>query len=346
MKTPPSRPRLPLPALLLAAILALAAAESRAEIDQSGPGWTPVVLATVDGLSDIVADRATGLVYVRAGDTWQIVVGGNRLVPAAEPPAQPPADGLMPQARVVAGTNTIAAAWLADPTWRYAHGVLGDAVEAGTVRVRLSDGRAMHYTLADGFVFEDLTPRLADLDNDGIDEIVLVRSSLTEGAALSAYPVGERRLEQFANSPAVGVPHRWLNPVGIADFDADGEADIAVVETPHLGRQLVIYRRDAARLIEMGRLAGFSNHAAGSTVLGLSAVLDVDGDGVVDMIVPDAARGRLAAVTFRGRRFAILGLGPEGAPIVTSVVLADLDGNGRPDILYGRADGTLAALLR
>ena len=39
-------------------------------------------------------------------------------------------------------------------------------------------------------VFEDLPPRLADVDGDGLDEIILVRASFSEGAAVSIYRVG------------------------------------------------------------------------------------------------------------------------------------------------------------
>ena len=122
-----------------------------------------------------------------------------------------------------------------------------------------------------------------------------------EGAAVSIYRVGERRLEHFAVSPSIGLAYRWLNPVGVADFDADGEMDVAVVEMPHLGRSLVIYSRTASRLKERGRLSGFSNHHMGSTIIDLSVAFDVNNDGVVDMILPDEERRLLQAMTFKGR---------------------------------------------
>jgi hypothetical protein len=87
------------------------------------------------------------------------------------------------------GPSGIVAAWYEDPTTRYAHGVLGDAVEAGTLAAQLDDfpncitGRI---TLPETEVFEDLAPRLADLDGDGRAEIIVVQSHRDLGARLAS----------------------------------------------------------------------------------------------------------------------------------------------------------------
>ncbi len=41
-------------------------------------------------------------------------------------------------------------------------------------------------------------------------------------------------LSIIAETPPIGIPHRWLNPAGIADFDGDGVADLAI---PSLDRR-------------------------------------------------------------------------------------------------------------
>ena len=56
--------------------------------------------------------------------------------------------------------------------------------------------------------------------------------------------------------------------------------DIAVLETSHLGKTMVTYGREASRQKTNGRLRGFSSHVHGSTVLRMSAVIGLDGDGV------------------------------------------------------------------
>jgi len=309
--------------------------------------WKPVIVGKVDGLTDIVASKDGKTAYVVADDKYFAVTIDGGLNGPVEAPVwpKPPAD-MIPHGEVANGRNHIEKAWLVQPTLRYGHGALGDKIEAGGFKVRLTDGRELVYALAEQYVFEDLSPRLADVDGDGLDEIILVRSSLSEGAAVSIYRVGERRLEHFAVSPSIGHAYRWLNPVGVADFDADGEMDVAVVEMPHLGRSLVIYSRTAARLKERGRLAGFSNHDMGSVILDLSVSFDVNDDGVVDMILPDEERRLIQAMTFKGGEFKRLAEGPVGAVITTSVVAGDFNGNGATDIIYGRADGTVEAVFR
>lgn len=306
-----------------------------------------VRIGKVDGLKHLVIDPNTGVVFA-SGKQGHFAVDDDRTLkgPVDIPHVAPVPTNGIPHGRVVEGNNHIRRAWLTRPTQRYDHGVLGDDIEASGFWVDLADGRSMEYQLGPQYVFEDLEPRLADMDGDGLDEIILARSSLTEGAAVSVYRVGERQIEQFAVSPSIGLAYRWLNPIGAADFDADGEMDVAVVETPHLGKTLVIYGREASRLKSTGRLGGFSSHFIGSTVLRMTAVVDLNGDGVQDIVVPDAPRRRLIGVTFRGREFKIIWEGGDGAPITTEIVTSDIDGNHVPDILYGRENGVVEAILR
>lgn len=119
--------------------------------------------------------------------------------------------------------------WLADPTTRYRHFVLGAAYEAASLMVKRADGHVLKLMLPADSVFEDRQPRLADLDGDGRDEIVLVRSYLDRGAALVVIGVKGDRLEIVAETPPTGSPRTWLNPAAIADFDGDGRVDIAYV---------------------------------------------------------------------------------------------------------------------
>ncbi len=70
----------------------------------------------------------------------------------------------------------IVGAEYADPTGRYPHGILGDALEWGTLVLSLSDGRRLRLVLPGSRVFEDVAPRLNDVDGDGDMEAVVVES--------------------------------------------------------------------------------------------------------------------------------------------------------------------------
>ena len=58
-------------------------------------------------------------------------------------------------------TQDITAARYGDPAMRFAHDVLGDAVEWGTLVLELSDGTGRRITLPQAPVFEDIAPRRA-----------------------------------------------------------------------------------------------------------------------------------------------------------------------------------------
>lgn len=230
---------------------------------------------------------------------------------AASPPSRP-ADAL-PGSRPAHGNGEIAVVWLVGPTDRYDHGVLGDGLEASGLRAVVRPPRAersgvgkasvVEVTLPPDMVFEDVSPRLADVDGDGRDEIIVVRSRLDSGAALAVYRLendGEPRLSLMAETAPLGTAHRWLNPIGVADFDGDGRPEIALVRTPHIGGVLEFHRFENGSLVKLGEMAGYSNHAIGSSELRLSAIADMDGDGIADVVLPTADRRAVAVVGFAG----------------------------------------------
>lgn len=185
-------------------------------------------------------------------------------------------DGGLPDGFVaVSESGDIRKAWYGRPTERYAHGVLGDAIEGGSLVIGLSDGTQKEFVLPENQVFEDITPRIHDLDFDGTNEVVTIRSSQTGGAAVVVYEMVEDKLVQIAASSENGLRNRWLNIVGILPQKQQSKSSIYFVRTPHINGRLnrLDVGTNGSKDVDLSQ-NNFSNHVIGSRELGL-ALMDL-----------------------------------------------------------------------
>jgi hypothetical protein len=162
----------------------------------------------------------------------------------------------------------------AEPTNRYDHNIMGRIRGWGLLEVDLAPcatcrSGVIKVTIdqPQSRVFEDFAPRLWDVTGDGRPEIVAVESDLTKGSRLAVWEVtqdsGGNSLRRLATTAYLGSKHRWLAPIGAADFDRDGRIEIAYVERPHLDRVLRLVRPEGNLLANVASLAGVTNHAIG-----------------------------------------------------------------------------------
>lgn len=203
-------------------------------------------------------------------------------------------DNGLPDGRIAVAEreNDIEEAWYSEPTTRYAHAVLGDAIEAGAVKIKTPRGEIYTFRLPRTEVFEDITPRIVDLDGNGSNEVVTILSSRFDGASIAVFGLVGNAFIKVAQSPFIGRSNRWLNIAGIERYSGRRNLEIAIVEKPHLSGQLKLYSFDSGRptLNTRGQVPGFSNHEIGSGELRLSASADIDGDRLEDLIVPSLDR--------------------------------------------------------
>ena len=192
-----------------------------------------------------------------------------------------------------------------EPTTRYAHGVLGDAIEHGALVMETASGRAFRVRLPETRVFEDTAPRLFDVDGDGEREVIVVESDQALGARLSIYePEG-----LLASNEFIGQRNRWLAPTGVgaADIDGDGRVELVYVDRPHLARVLRIYEFRASMLKLEASFQGVTNHRIGER--DIAGGIRNCGD-VPEIIVADAAWSFVLAIRWDGERFDMTRLGP------------------------------------
>ncbi len=271
---------------------------------------------------------------------WVVEEITDDSVPASIVPDQRAlAQNGLPDGRVTTGTGTIVEAWYSEPTTRYNHGVLGDSIEAGALKVKNARGETYTFRLPSTEVFEDIAPRLADLDRNGSTEVITILSSQSEGASIAVFGLNGNAFNKIAQTPFIGRSNRWLNIAEINNFGGNRRPDIAAVITPHLAGVLQFYRFRNGKLVRIAQARGFSNHFIGSNELRLSTVADINNDRVPDLILPSLARNELVMVgTVRGQ-FRELARVVLPARINRAIGARETD--GRVEFLVGLDDGKI-----
>lgn len=271
---------------------------------------------------------------------------GGKLVKTAKVPTRdtsPNPKEALPDGVVGEGAQDIRKAWLTGPTKRYAHGVLGDRIEASGLKVETATGDITEFILPPSEVFEDRFARVVDLERNGRSAVVVVNSDLDLGAALAVFGVQNGTLERLARTPFIGMSNRWLNPAGIADFDGNGTPEIAIVVTPHIGGTLQFWELQKGKLVLRAEKYGFSNHFIGSRVQEMSATVYAPERRSPLLVLPGADRKSLLGVAHHKGKISVKWTLDLLAKVVTEVVVL----GGKPEspaIVAGLSNKTLIIL--
>lgn len=201
----------------------------------------------------------------------------------------------LPEDQVSISADGTVYAQYAQPTEKYGHGILGDAVEALQLVV-VRNGETYTLSLNDQYVFEDIQPRLFDVDEDGELEFVTIRSNVNAGAGIAIYKIEDQALVEFATVAEVGSAFRWLNIAAIYDLDGDGILELAWVQTPHIGGILRVAKLERGLLTVLAESSFYSNHAIGQRNLCLSIVSQTDSGPM--LYLPTQDRSQIAGFQF------------------------------------------------
>ncbi len=203
---------------------------------------------------------------------------------------------------------------LSGPTTKYDHGVLGDKIEAtGITLVATSpDPRVINsIPVPDGQVIEGIAPIWVDLTGDGVREIIVTLSDGINGAQIVVYSESG---EQIVEGNAIGLGYRWRHQIAAAPFGPKGEIEIVDVLTPHIGGTVEFFQIDGERLSKVAQVSGYTSHVLGSRNLDMAAAGDFDGDGQLELLLPNQERNQLGAIQRT----------PEGANVVWSLPIGGI----------------------
>lgn len=309
--------------------------------DELPPGAPPLVVAEGERLRLVSSPEG------RFSPLTHPVPAGGRLLGVDEEGSlsvEPGGDvgvAPLPDARVVRGDGgTLAVA--SDPTRAYEHGVLGDEVEAGSVTLLKggAEGPKVSGRIhpESGGVFETLAPMWFEA-SPGRELLAVTESEGEGGSRISAYaPDGTLAL----SGPPAGEPMQWRHLLAAGPFGPNGETELAVTKTPHVGGVVEFYRPNLEeRTLEIAAtLPGYSTHTLYSRNLDAARAGDLDGDGAWEVLVPDRFRTELAAIRHTREGAEEAWRLPVGGTLATNLASAT-NREGRISIAVGRTDGVL-----
>jgi hypothetical protein len=227
---------------------------------------------------------------------------------------------------------------LAGPTSEYDHGVLGDAVEATQVMlVNVEGGLKTVLTTEAGTYIEGIMPLWADLNGDGMREVILTLASYRQGAWLAAYNEDGTLV---GSSTAIGQGYRWRHKIAVSPFGPNSEVELVDVRTPHLGRVIEFFQLKGDELMLTASYQGYTSHAIGSRNLDMAMAADVDGNSRPELVLPNPEMTALGVI---GRTE--LGTDLRGEFALKGRLTTNLAGVSLPDGILALGAGTDAGLL-
>jgi len=112
--------------------------------------------------------------------------------------------------------------------------------------------------------------------------------------------------------------------LALAQFIKEGPLEIVAIKTPHIGGIVEIYKLEGDRLVVQDSLGGYSSHQLGSRNLDSAFVTDLNGDDLLELVVPDQSQLSLSALQYQPNELVQVWHSDLGGKLSTNLVVTNI----------------------
>ncbi|MEL6525832.1 MAG: hypothetical protein AAFQ07_08995, partial [Chloroflexota bacterium] len=230
--------------------------------------------------------------------------------------------GIQLDARIVISDDNRIAVYAGATNERYVHGIMGDDIEGSEVVVlQIVDGEfeiLERMTVEGDAIYEGLSPMWADVNGDGVQDLITTVSNSQLGSRIRAYVFTDEGVQTVDGVP-IGRGNRWQHQLAWASFAPDGTFELVEVLTPHIGGVVRFYQYTGNTLEIVAELEGYTSHVIGSCNLDMAVAGDFNGDGIPEIVLPSQDRMTIAGIQRTETGAAVVWQLPLNAPVVTNL---------------------------
>jgi len=254
----------------------------------------------------------------------------------------------LPDARIVVSKAGLIALYTDATDQRYVHNVLGDPLEGASLSIIAVEGSQLRglarVDLSGEDIFEGISPIWADVDGDGNDDLITTVSNSSGGAQLRTYLFDGQTITQQVNGSAIGRGFRWRHQLAFGALGPNGEPELVSVMTPHIGGIVEYFRYADGGLVNVARLSGYTSHVISTRNLDMAVAGDFNGDGQIELAIPNQDRNRIAGIQRTAEGAAEIWSLPVDGTVVTNLSAVQFK-DDRLGLAVGTADNRLRIWL-
>lgn len=193
-------------------------------------------------------------------------------------------------------------------------------------------------------IYRGISPFWADIDGDGIEDLVTTVSRDPLGERMRIYMWDGAGIRQEVDGPPFGQGEIWRQPFSAGPFGFSEQIEIASMFMSSAGGVIEFFRYNGDYFQRKAGLQGFSANITNARNLDQTAAGDFNGNGRPEVLALDASRRGVAAVERSAMDAELVWRLDAGAEITTNFAPVELL-DGRLALAVGTEDDRLRVWL-